>query len=88
VEANHENESRSTVRGTNRNSSGDCGDGSALVADAQNFQLVLRRPIEYEFNNTLFASSASSPNDIWAVGNTTIHFDGNAVDDVPRPRRQ
>jgi len=27
-------------------------------------------------NNDLFAISASSPSDIWAVGQTTIHFDG------------
>jgi hypothetical protein len=50
---------------------------SVLAANAQNsiFQLV-PTPNQYEFNNTLWASSASSPNDIWAVGNTTIHFDG------------
>lgn len=28
------------------------------------------------FNSNLFAASASSPNDIWAVGQSTIHFDG------------
>ena len=27
-------------------------------------------------NNDLFAVSASSPSDIWAVGQTVIHFDG------------
>jgi hypothetical protein len=27
-------------------------------------------------NSDLFAASASSPNDIWAVGQSTIHFDG------------
>lgn len=27
-------------------------------------------------NNELFAASTSSPNDIWAVGQSTIHFDG------------
>jgi hypothetical protein len=27
-------------------------------------------------NSELFAASASSPNNIWAVGQTTIHFDG------------
>ena len=27
-------------------------------------------------NNNLLAASASSPNDIWAVGQSTIHFDG------------
>jgi len=29
-------------------------------------------------NSELFAASASSPNDIWAVGQSTIHFDGTA----------
>ena len=28
------------------------------------------------FNSGLFAASASSPNDIWAVGDSVIHFDG------------
>jgi hypothetical protein len=28
------------------------------------------------FNSDLFAASASSPSDIWAVGQSTIHFDG------------
>src|SRR6202051_4486416 len=28
------------------------------------------------FHSDLFAASASSPNDIWAVGQSTIHFDG------------
>ena len=27
-------------------------------------------------NSELFAASASSPNDIWAVGQSTVHFDG------------
>src|SRR6202161_2653877 len=27
-------------------------------------------------NNTLLAAAALSPNDIWAVGQSTIHFDG------------
>jgi hypothetical protein len=29
-------------------------------------------------NNSLTAAAASSPSDIWAVGQTTIHFDGTA----------
>jgi hypothetical protein len=29
-------------------------------------------------NSELFAASASSPNDIWAVGQSTIHFDGTS----------
>jgi len=36
---------------------------------------VVRTPNENP-NNELFAASASSPNDIWAVGQSTIHFDG------------
>jgi hypothetical protein len=48
-----------------------------LVAGAQTsiFQVV-PTPNQNEINNVLNASSASSPNDVWAVGNTTIHFDG------------
>src|ERR1700747_3687633 len=36
---------------------------------------VVSTPNE-NFNSELFAASASSPNDIWAVGQSTIHFDG------------
>src|SRR6202162_556115 len=37
------------------------------------------------FNSDLFAASASSPNDIWAVGNSTIHFDGTKWTAFPAP---
>src|ERR1700691_5701350 len=37
---------------------------------------VVSTPNENKINNSLFAASASSPNDIWAVGHSTIHFDG------------
>ena len=37
------------------------------------------------FNSELFAASASSPNDIWAVGQSTIHFDGTAWTAFPAP---
>ncbi len=37
---------------------------------------VVPTPNGNEFNSGLFAASASSANDIWAVGNSTIHFDG------------
>ena len=33
----------------------------------------------------LFAASASSPNDIWAVGQSTIHFDGTTWTAFPAP---
>ena len=36
-------------------------------------------------NSELFASSASSPNDIWAVGQSTIHFDGTTWTSFPAP---
>jgi hypothetical protein len=36
---------------------------------------VVHTPNE-NFNSDLFAASASSPNDIWAVGQSAIHFDG------------
>lgn len=48
-----------------------------LVAGAQApiFQVV-PTPNQYYTNNVLYASSASSADDIWAVGNTAIHFNG------------
>jgi hypothetical protein len=36
-------------------------------------------------NSELFAASASSPNDIWAVGQSTIHFDGTMWTAFPAP---
>jgi hypothetical protein len=36
-------------------------------------------------NSELFAASASSPNDIWAVGQSTIHFDGIRWTAFPAP---
>ncbi len=59
-----------------------------LVASAQmqksRFQ-VFPTPNQYPINDVLYASSASSPNDIWAVGNTTIHFDGHQWTMYPAP---
>jgi len=37
------------------------------------------------FDNGLQAASASSPNDIWAVGQSTIHFDGKKWTAFPAP---
>jgi hypothetical protein len=45
---------------------------------------VVKTPNE-NFNNALFAASASSPNDIWAVGESTIHFDGTKWTAFPAP---
>jgi len=36
-------------------------------------------------NSELLAASASSPNDIWAVGQSTIHFDGTTWTAFPAP---
>lgn len=46
----------------------------AQASAASIFQVV-HTPNE-NFNNGLEAASASSPTDIWAVGQSTIHFDG------------
>jgi len=45
---------------------------------------VVRTPNE-NFNSELFAVSASAPNDIWAVGQSTIHFDGTSWTAFPAP---
>src|ERR1017187_468571 len=44
-------------------------------AAGQSIFRVVRTPNE-NFNNGLYAVSAFSPSDIWAVGQSTIHFDG------------
>ena len=36
-------------------------------------------------NSELFAASASSPSDIWAVGQSAIHFDGKKWTAFPAP---
>jgi hypothetical protein len=38
------------------------------------------------FNSGLQAASASSPNDIWAVGQSTIHYDGTKWTAFPAPK--
>jgi hypothetical protein len=40
------------------------------------------------FNNDLLAASANSPSDIWAVGQSTIHFDGTKWTPFPAPMIQ
>src|SRR5579862_9265769 len=46
---------------------------------------VVPTPDQNTINNELFAAAASSPNDIWAVGQTVIHFDGTEWSVVPAP---
>ena len=63
-----------------------CASGLARAqstAASSVFQVV-RTPNE-NFNNGLLASSASSPTDIWAVGQSTIHFDGIKWTAYPAP---
>jgi hypothetical protein len=45
---------------------------------------VVHTPNE-NFNNGLQAASASSPTDIWAVGQATIHYDGTTWTAYPAP---
>src|ERR1700746_3861382 len=45
---------------------------------------VLETPTDTP-NSEVFAASASSPNDIWAVGQSTIHFDGTMWTAFPAP---
>ena len=46
---------------------------------------VVPTPNGNKFNSGLFAASASSANDIWAVGDSTIHFDGTKWTAFPAP---
>jgi hypothetical protein len=50
------------------------------LAPAQSIFQVVPTPNGHHgtTNNGLLAAAASSPSDIWAVGQTTIHFDGTA----------
>jgi hypothetical protein len=59
---------------------------SPLLAqtDASSIFQTVPTPDE-NFNNGLQAASASSPNDIWAVGQSTIHFDGAKWTAFPAP---
>ncbi|HTQ55258.1 MAG TPA: hypothetical protein VMI94_12405 [Bryobacteraceae bacterium] len=57
---------------------------AAIAPAASSIFQVVRTPNE-NFNNGLLAISASSPNDIWAVGQSTIHYDGTAWTAFPAP---
>jgi hypothetical protein len=46
---------------------------------------VVTTPNENQSNNALVAASASSSKDIWAVGESTIHFDGTKWTAFPAP---
>lgn len=59
---------------------------SAYAQDSAStvFQVV-HTPNE-NFNNGLLAASASSPTDIWAVGQSTIHYNGTTWTAYPAPQ--
>jgi len=52
--------------------------------DASSIFQVVKTPND-NFNNGLQAASASSPTDIWAVGQATIHYDGTTWTAFPAP---
>jgi hypothetical protein len=54
-------------------------------ADASSIFHAVPTPNE-NFDNGLQAASASSSNDIWAVGQSTIHFDGRSWTAFPAPK--
>jgi len=54
------------------------------LASGQSIFKVVPTPNE-NFDSELFAASASSPTDIWAVGQSTIHFDGTKWTAFPAP---
>src|SRR5580692_6504737 len=55
-----------------------------IHAAAQSVFEVVPAP-NANFNNALFAVAASSPSDIWAVGDEAIHFDGATWTAFPVP---
>jgi len=46
---------------------------------------VVPTPNGNQFNSSIFAASASSANDIWAVGDSTMHFNGTKWTAFPAP---
>jgi hypothetical protein len=46
---------------------------------------VVPTPNGNQFNSSIFSASASSVNDIWAVGNSTMHFSGTKWTAFPAP---
>jgi hypothetical protein len=60
------------------------GDGPTPKPPAASIFKVVPTPHEV-VDNGLFAASASSPNDIWAVGDSTMHFDGTKWTAFPAP---
>ena len=56
-----------------------------VLASGQSTFKVVPTPNE-NFDSELFAVSASSPTDIWAVGQSTIHFDGTKWTAFPAPK--
>jgi hypothetical protein len=46
---------------------------------------VVPTPNGNKFNSSIFAASASSPTDIWGVGNSTMHFNGTKWTAFPAP---
>jgi len=60
------------------------GMAASLPAAGQSIFQVVHTPNE-NFNSELFAVSASSPTDIWAVGESAIHFDGTKWTAFPVP---
>ena len=59
-------------------------DAARAQTGASSIFQVVHTPNE-NFNNGLQAASASSPSDIWAVGQSTIHYDGTAWTAFPAP---
>ncbi len=49
---------------------------TSIVAQVPQASFKVVKTPNPNFNNGLSAVSASSPNDIWATGNATMHFDG------------
>jgi hypothetical protein len=52
------------------------GTPAAAQANAGSIFHVVPSPNGNQFNSSIFAASASSPTDIWAVGDSTMHYNG------------
>ena len=60
----------------------------AILTRGQSIFQVVPTPNEHPspYQNGLLRAAASSPSDIWAVGQSTIHFDGAQWTAFPAPK--
>lgn len=62
-------------------------DAAAGAAPAPSIWTIARTPSPDQFNNLISAISADSPDDIWATGQLSIHWDGQKWTAIPMVKK-